>query len=313
MANIIFNNYCNLKCPYCFANDCIQEEKYSISKQQLNKILNFIQKTPTEKIGIIGGEPTLHPNFPELIKELNTYVKNNDSGWVLFSNGIELYKYVDLFKNNKNGCLLNLNHPNIVGKENWQKIIKTLITFNKEKVLHKITLGINLYENLESYDFFLKTATFFKMPIVRVSVVAPTNLCATTDKDLYYIKMKKLFLSFLKDAKQQNIKVNLDCNKIPLCYFNNQEQELISEVCDPFNSFCDPVIDINANFQATSCFGAYHLIDLTNFNNLNEVKRYFLFYNHVPLTQINKSQGKCSQCDNKICQGGCLAFAKNAL
>ena len=63
--NIAITNYCNLKCPYCFANKFIESEKQSITEDQLDKILDFLFYSNLNKykhkIGIIGGEPTLHP------------------------------------------------------------------------------------------------------------------------------------------------------------------------------------------------------------------------------------------------------------
>ena len=69
MPNIAFINYCNLSCPYCFANEFIEEKKQLISEEQLKKILNFLKlnKQNQAKIGIIGGEPTLHPDFKKLL------------------------------------------------------------------------------------------------------------------------------------------------------------------------------------------------------------------------------------------------------
>ena len=35
MPNIIITNYCNLSCPYCFANDIIQTKKHNITLDEL--------------------------------------------------------------------------------------------------------------------------------------------------------------------------------------------------------------------------------------------------------------------------------------
>ena len=38
MPNIAITNYCNLRCPYCFAEDFTQQEKEEISDEQLINI-----------------------------------------------------------------------------------------------------------------------------------------------------------------------------------------------------------------------------------------------------------------------------------
>ena len=43
MPNIAITKYCNLKCPYCFAEDMIAEEQTkAITLDQLTKILNWL-------------------------------------------------------------------------------------------------------------------------------------------------------------------------------------------------------------------------------------------------------------------------------
>ena len=73
MPNIAVTNFCNLSCPYCFANEFIAEsDKQYLTQEQLITILNFLTTSSRSlgKIGIIGGEPTLHPNIKNLIESV---------------------------------------------------------------------------------------------------------------------------------------------------------------------------------------------------------------------------------------------------
>ena len=63
MANIAITNYCNLKCPYCFADDMIHDDNKNMSLENYVKILRYLIQYNETDIGIIGGEPTLHPQF----------------------------------------------------------------------------------------------------------------------------------------------------------------------------------------------------------------------------------------------------------
>lgn len=310
MANIILNNYCNLDCPYCFADKHIKEtDKENINLEQLEKIINFIGAD--KRVGLIGGEPTLHPQIGEILNYLNNKFKNTDNKWVIFTNGIELYKIIKYFNTNHGMCLININHPDVVGKEKWKNIIKSLSLFKQNNLLGCVTIGINLYPDLKSFDYIFNIAKFFDIKNIRVSYVAPTKQYEVDNKDIYYLNGKEQFLNFCKQAKELNISIGLDCNKIPICYFSEEEKILVKEVCREINTFCNPVLDITPDFKAASCFGTYNLIDLSNFKDVEEVNRYFLFNKYYHLTQINRSFGKCKDCDDLICQGGCLAFAKN--
>ena len=316
MPNIALLNYCNLQCPYCFANEFIEEKKQQITLEQLDKILDFISKSNHfTRIGLIGGEPTLHPHFTKIIEKINNFCKINNIKQhpVLFTNGIELEQYIGLLGNIN--MLINLNEPEIVGEKKWQKIQNTLSLLDALSLLqNNTTLGINLYPNMKNYSYIFDIAKQYKINEIRCSVVAPTcHFSYYNNKDEYYSFMKNLFLQVIDKAIESNIKIHLDCNKIPLCYFTEKEKEKITKACHTFVTFCNPAIDITPDFKATCCFGTYDLIDLNQFKNLQEVERYFLFHDIYQKT-INNNSNKCITCkqfENFTCQGGCLAFSKN--
>ena len=315
MPNIALLNYCNLSCPYCFANEFILENnKQLITLEQLDNIFNFLKKSNNiGRIGLIGGEPTLHPQLKDiLIKTIQFCKENNLPQPVMFTNGIELKKYIKFINEIK--ILLNVNEPNIIGNNNWNKIINNLKLLDSLCVLeNQITFGINLYPNIQDYNFIFELAKQFNQSHIRCSIVAPTCNFNNIQQDEYYNNlMKPIFLNFLKLAISYNIKINMDCNKIPLCYFSEIEKNDILKLTDNYTSYCTPVIDITPDMKASSCFGTYQLIDLNNFDNLAEVERYFNFKILYPKILQNKNK-KCINCSkflNLSCQGGCLAFQK---
>lgn len=314
MANIALLNYCNLKCPYCFANEYIEEDKQMITMEQLEYILEFLSRSNISKIGLIGGEPTLHPQIQQIIARVDAFCAERKTRWTLFTNGIELYKIIPQLAQSKGhgGCLLNLNHPDIVGKEKWDKTIKSLNRAKLLNCLSRINLGINLYPDMIDFDYIIEVAKTYNLKTIRVSYVAPTCDYKGVDKELYYQMAKITFLDFVKAAAENGLTLRIDCNHIPYCYFTPDEQALMSEVVTGWHNYCQPVIDISPDFKASSCFGAYEMADLNKFETLQEAERYFYLRKMWPLSQQNNA-GKCAACDkfaDSICQGGCLAFAK---
>lgn len=297
----MITNYCNLKCPYCFANDFIQTKKKNITLDELNNILNWIDSN--EQIGLIGGEPTLHPHFNSILK----ICKKRNSKTVIFSNGINLKKYLKYLDDNLE-CLVNINSPKEMGENNWIKIKDTInyaIEINKDKY---ISLSFNLYEELDDWSFLFELTKTKKLKYIRVSCVAPYK---NYDKENYYNNMKNKFLNFVKDCHNHGVKIKLDCNHIPNCYFTAEELKYLQYKVFGYFSKCEPVIDISSDFKATCCFGSYELIDLKNFNNYQELKTYFK--NEMNQKIIKNNTGKCKTCDllnNKECQGGCFGFIK---
>ena len=73
MANLIVSNMCNLNCAYCFAKDYIGTAQHGsnlnfIPLDSFENHLDFLDRSGIEQVRILGGEPTLHPEFPELLR-----------------------------------------------------------------------------------------------------------------------------------------------------------------------------------------------------------------------------------------------------
>lgn len=319
MPNIAVTNYCNLKCPYCFADDMIQEKTVSISMDDYCKILEFVSRTPNNHVGIIGGEPCLHPQFDEIIKETNKYCRECNTDATLFTNGIELDKYIPLL-GERIGILINCNDPKYQKEELFQKQracldhLYELSWFNDGHGGSKANCGCNVHPGQDTYDFIWEIVERYKLDHIRCSVVSPGGCYKSmrTDKEGYYNKMKPIFINFVKEAAKHHCKLNMDCGHIPMCYFNREEKELLEANCmNLYSEWCNPVIDITPDFRATACFGSYDPVDIRDFNNIMELDRYLLLTKNAPKAEANCT-GRCTTCkkhDLKQCQGGCLGFA----
>lgn len=318
MANIALTKYCNLNCPYCFANSMISEEdKKYIDLNTFKKILDWIEKSPNEKrIGLIGGEPTLHPEFIKILNILNNFCEETGKESILFTNGINLEKFIS-YISPKMSVLINLNDPSTMSKQQLNNLNNSLYKLFKDGKLSglnpQFSCGCNLSLKIKNYDFFWNYVDIFNLKKVRVSVTAPNNDNLKKNKEEYYKKMKKIFLDFIIKAKKRNVSVYIDCNHIPLCYFSSSENEIIKKVCnDIYDGFCEPCIDITPDFKATCCFGTYDsLIDCNLFDNCDELRNYFCKKIISKKVEFNNT-GKCYNCNDFIlakCQGGCLSFS----
>ena len=316
MPNIAIVNYCNLKCKYCFADTMIHEKSTAITIDDFCKILEFCSRIPgMNHVGIIGGEPTLHPQFKEILKEVNKYCRECDTNATLFTNGIELEKFLpDIGE--RIGILINCNSPDFQSTESFQKQRQTLEHLNDLSWFdQKANCGCNIYLDCNDYSYIWQIVDDFHLNHLRCSVVSPGGcyLDWRNDKEKYYETLKPKFIQFCKDAQKHKCRLGMDCGHIPMCYFNLEERKIIEEICDGlYMDFCEPVIDITPDFKATACFGAYDPIDIRDFNDINELHRYLLATKTLPKAMANCT-GRCTTCkkhDLLQCQGGCLGFAQ---
>lgn len=316
MANIAIVNYCNLKCPYCFAEDMIKENNAFMSLEQYDKLLDFIIKDPQCKIGILGGEPTLHPNLIDILNRTKEKCID-DRNIVLFTNGIELKKFIPYL--DRISILINYNNPKDLTDIQKQKLQESLDALYELNWIDgkKVKIGCNIHLGCSNYDFLWQIIDKYNIKIIRSSVVSPGGIYANwrNKKDEYFMALKPIYLDFCKKAIEHNCRLDRDCSQIPLCYFGEEELEIVEQVsnipeygCSPF---CPCALDFTVNSKATSCFGAYYPIDYDKFTNPKSLTYYLYNKQNKPLTKLNNT-GKCATCEqhaNDSCQGGCLAFA----
>lgn len=324
MPNIAITTYCNLHCPYCFADTMINTEDIkNISLEQFETILNWLKQNPHDpmatSIGLIGGEPTLHPKFKQILAIVEQFLSQCPNGHgVLFTNGVYLEQYLPFIPSKMN-ILLNLNTPKAMTTEQWNKLNSTLQRLQLYEWLgtYRATIGCNICIEIDDYSFIWDIVDKYNIKHVRVSVTAPTKTVYKKDKDTYYQLLIPKFLAFAKEAEKRGVTLGKDCNFIPYCYYDNIEDlQLIKKVLETppgrdLTPHCGPIVDITPDFMASSCFGAYDLVDCSQFENFESLNYYLLNKNVMPRFLANNT-GKCKDCEKHkllLCQGGCLAFS----
>ena len=66
--SIVITNFCNQNCSFCFArNEMAEALKKEMSLDQFKLVLDKSQKAKIHVIYLLGGEPTLHSKFPQLL------------------------------------------------------------------------------------------------------------------------------------------------------------------------------------------------------------------------------------------------------
>lgn len=315
MPNIAITAYCNLKCPYCFADDMICEQSHNITIEKFREILSWVARTPENHIGIIGGEPTIHPKFSDILKEVNQYCRELQTSATLFTNGIYLDKYLAEI-GNSTGILINCNAPDNMTADQWTRFNATLEHLHLLDWFHpgqeRANVGCNIYMARTDYTYIWQIIDKYNIKRLRTSVTSPTPEFRG-DKEEYFTKLKPIFMDFVEKALERQIILGMDCSQIPNCYFTQEEMEKVLQVMPEKNNpnYCEPVIDITPEFTATACFGCYDPVDCTQFPTVIDLRRYLLHRKNYP-RMVGNATGKCAGCPNHelmLCQGGCLGFA----
>lgn len=330
MANIMLTDVCNLRCPYCFANEFVNKDKNEITFENFKKAANFILGDgSTHTVGLIGGEPTIHSHFDKFVRFLiqDTRVKKI----VVYTNGLCIDQYWDVICHPKVYLLINCNSPADIGHQNYEQLCRNLdILFLQKIQKEKATLGINMYKPGFEYQYILDLLKRYNFHHVRVSITVP-NLSNTRNTDAwpYFLSMKPYVLEFFHKLFQNGIVPNFDCNKIPSClvapteisefmpYLSNptvMKYYRASNLATPHVT-CKPVIDITQDLKAVRCFGLseYSKQKIEDFKSITDLRNFYIcnFDAYAFNTIYNEKCADCYSRKTLTCNGGCLAFKVN--
>ncbi len=310
MANIFLTNSCNLKCPYCFANEFVNKGSEEITFDNFKKALNFIKTDPEKRVGLIGGEPLLHPNFPDF---LNLLIDDKDiKSIVIYTNGLELDKYIDLIKDDRISILINCNSPKDIGDKLFKKLENNIYLLNEHKP-NSFALGINLYSNDLDYSYVINLVKNLNQHKLRFSTaLSNSDKINATNPIKDFSEIQPYLFKFLKDCYDNNIIPINDCNAITHCTLNTDEKKLLImiqklskkyKVLSTLNtvSVCLPIIDILPDLSAVRCFGLsnYLKVPINNFKNIKNLKKYF--FNKIDVyARLIYLDTKCLECKARL-------------
>lgn len=324
MANIMINEICNLRCPYCFAEEFVNKNPKEISMTDFDTALNFaLSSGYDERIGLIGGEPTLHSHFREILIKLI----NDDRVKIVtvFTNGVKINEYLNEISHPKIHLLINCNSPENMGTKAHNAMISNIDEMvSKRYYRDKITLGINMYKPDFDYDYILDLLRKYNFKSVRTSISVPNDLTHLANPLNYFDVMKPQVLEFFSKLKEADVLPFFDCNAMPACIWSEEERNHIlkefPEAKNRTNIFntvisCSPIIDILPDLTIIRCFGLseHTKMNIHDFKNIAEARNYYA--RTIDSFACNACHSEdCFSCHEREvgkCNGGCLCFKIN--
>ncbi len=306
MANLSITNVCNKKCVYCFAGDTLDEYgKTYMDIETYIEALNYLERSGIKQARLLGGEPTLHPDFISFV----SLALDRELDIMLFSNGLisdKVLNYLNTIPVGKLSILLNTIHPNEnnkIGSNRQKEVMKNLGK--------SIIPGINLYSAKQDLDYILEYVIKYDLKKeIRIgishSVLSQNNVFLHPKE---YQKIGENIAQFKKEAVKSNVSLGFDCGFVP-CMFSNEHYELLSEEMKKTGNCCHPIIDMLTDGSFIACYPL---------NDYKKVKIHEQLYakDLIKTFEDSLSQYKnigifpyCTSCPlfNSRCNGGCTSF-----
>ncbi|MCL2366500.1 MAG: radical SAM protein [Oscillospiraceae bacterium] len=334
MANIMVTEGCNLRCPYCFAEEFVNHKPKEMTLEDYKVALDFALSDHNDtQVGIIGGEPLLYSHIEEALRLALSDPRTDNV--MIYTNAVHLERIPeDILNTKKFRMLVNCNSPEDMGEEAFEKMVDNLFRFQRE--YHgdgRFRLSINIYKPDFDYSYVGWLAQEMKFDVIRLSISVPQSGALNGKTPLeYFHDMKLVSMRFVADMIKLGVMTGFDCNFLPKCVLTDAEfdsfkgpKEMFHQALDRrySNSFweraivcevhnCSPVVDILPDLQAIRCFGMseYTKQDIRNFRSIKQLRKFYADNVDRPALAVSSSP-ECVKClDRQLgtCSGGCLVF-----
>jgi organic radical activating enzyme len=328
--NFAINGSCSKGCSFCFTKEDyrLKHTLGEMSIEMVDKLItHYALQNSREEITILGGEPTQHSNFIELIDFIfSKNLKINLVSNLLFGNNIKEY-LVKNIQNIKwilpNGAELDEKNRLPTFKKNYLELHSAYQKIWGAEKNSRLKIAITISSDWKERDLYEYIKWLYlelngKLDAIRLGL----DLTGT-----YLLNNKELgreITKILKFAKYNNIIITSDCQVLP-CLWEGNTKETVYENSLGFATFkmanydtiCGYMpLDVFPDGSSIHCYPLQDKVKIDNvFNIIGENKiqslsntfddLYIENYNNYNLPDICKNCIFYPNDCNGIC-GGCL-------
>jgi MoaA/NifB/PqqE/SkfB family radical SAM enzyme len=318
MPNVLLTDKCTRACPYCFAREKLTDgAEHFMSLDNIIYLADFFARSRHKRFSLLGGEPTLHPDFPLIVK----YLLLRRFQVRAFTNGSmapdKCANLTELFRAANRGAVknflfvVNINEPSVGDAAEAVRLDDFLAAYGEFCMP-----GFNIYRRDFSMTFLLDVIERRRLAkSIRVGLAQPIVGRRNAHLDPRdYEEIGRRLTEFARAADEQDVRIDLDCG-FPLCAFSDEQLGALHRRRAQLKFVCNVIIDIGPNMDLWPCFplSAFTAPDIFQFRSLPEITAHFQKRIADELAGepavIYEKCGRCRQYKRGQCHGGCTAFA----
>jgi hypothetical protein len=255
LANIAITAACNLNCRYCFAQpefSAYGEDARHMPMSLFRKALDFVRRSNIAQIRILGGEPTLHPQFMDFMESAQA----TGLPVRLFSNGAvpdEALEY--LSRTVKERVTLIVNVTRLSDPKNPDSpVLENTLARLGDKVIPGFNISDERQELRPLFDLISRHGLQNR---IRLGMTHPCMGASNEHlPSRSLMKTGRMVAEFAKHAAQKRIQINLDCGFVP-CLFPGVHLSELGLLAD-MGTHCQPILDILPDGRAIACYALSH-------------------------------------------------------
>lgn len=313
MANLIVAEVCNMACPFCFAGYQTPAVKTSsnsafLSLDDFERRLDFLDRSNINDVRLMGGEPTLHPQFVELVRR----ARQRNKKVVVFTNAVISEAVLHCLEELPvEAChvLVNMNSSRKTGghvEEDLRRRSEVLGRLGKRAFPGYTIFSPNF--QLEPLIQIILDSGCRKA--IRVGLAQPmTHATNVYLHPKQYPLVGQRLAEMARNAAKAGIQVELDCGFVH-CMFTQEDLEFFKQSASEIIFHCNAILDIGLDNRVIHCFplAGQKAVQLSAGVTDTELRKEL-----STLMQPYRAAGiykECSTCRFKSsgeCTGGCLA------
>ncbi|MEM3405954.1 MAG: radical SAM protein [Candidatus Pacearchaeota archaeon] len=213
---------CNLNCKHCLIN---YKPKKELSTKECFLVIDLLKKLGCKQINFTGGEALIKKNFLKILKySYERGIVNN-----LFTNGTQinskniifLKKYINYIGVSIEG--MKEENDFIRGKNSYNKVKRTLVLLNKEKIPFGIYMTLNK-KNILNLKKILKKIVKYNPKNISLNELVFRGKAKKNKKKVYVKINNKEILRILKEIfPDERFRIERGCNINPKNIFLTSE------------------------------------------------------------------------------------------
>jgi organic radical activating enzyme len=316
--NIVLTTQCSKNCPYCFAAySRAKQSKQEISVQTFREIMEKMGQRDSFKV--LGGEPTDHPQFIELMRIAHKAGKKvGILSNFLFNNKIRNFLSEEILDNRKYGFLVNasdLDEKNRMSlwRENYNQVYQAL--YQKDLEL-KIVCGTTI-DHKKTADYYKHYIDFLLANTIAIEKLRFAIPFQGGPRKSYakIINNKMLgatVLTIVKHCVSNDVLPLLDEVLFP-CLFNNKDElryirKFLMNKEEHFKCKGIP-FDVFPDKTISYCYPLKEIVNvhLDDYDNINEaicsIKNKYMIMKHDAKKHLPQECLQCQYHKQDICEG----------
>jgi radical SAM protein with 4Fe4S-binding SPASM domain len=307
---------CNNKCVWCYRKG--SEVKKTLSEELIFNRVDVLAQCGTRKATIIGGEPTLHKNYPMILKRVTE--KMSSCSFVTNGRILSENSFLDGFKNDKAHFIVSLHGANSTHyKENtgvgsgFLEAVYSIKNLSANEIRHSVNVVVG-NENLPFIPEFIEVVSNAKANMLCFTIAIPSVDDEGSKVDPVYISSQVKNIHNLCEKKGLK---HLFIFSLPWCLLDPMFLDhLISNGNLMFNCPVDSgngiVIKETGAILVCTHLSSYEVANPEQAEKIFASKETFMnFWNSPEINNFRKSVNvyrhpDCQFCIYRLnCKGGC--------